>query len=71
MEVVRAGHRGVIFFLVQREDADAVAPADRIDPEYGRLLRMAVAAGVEAIAYRAVVTPAAIVITDRLPVIMP
>jgi len=68
MEVVRRGERGVIFFLVQRSDASAVAPADAIDPEYGRLLRLAVAGGVEALAYRTVVTPDAIRISCRLPV---
>lgn len=67
-EVVRHGDRGVIFFLVQRGDADSVAPADAIDPEYGRLLRRAVARGVEALAYRAEVTPAAITVRERLAV---
>jgi sugar fermentation stimulation protein A len=70
MDVVRQGDRGVIFYLVQRHDADAVAPADRIDPEYGRLLRQAVAAGVEAIAYRATVNPSEIRIDRRLPVVL-
>jgi len=68
MEVVRGGGRGVIFFLVQRGDGASVAPADSIDPEYGRLLRLAVAGGVEALAYRAEVTPAEIRISCRLPV---
>ncbi|MGE3258998.1 MAG: DNA/RNA nuclease SfsA, partial [Geobacter sp.] len=42
MEVVRNGDRGVILFTVQRGDGAAVAPADAIDPAYGRLLRQAV-----------------------------
>lgn len=67
MEVVRRGERGVIFFLVQRPDAASVAPADSIDPEYGRLLRLATAEGVEALAYRAEVTPDAIRVSCRLP----
>lgn len=62
--------RGVIFFVVQREDAVAVAPADRIDPEYGRLLREVVADGVEAIAYRAHVLPSEITLLARLPVVL-
>lgn len=45
------GHRAVIFFLVQRMDATRFGPADRIDPLYGQLLRNAVAAGVEILAY--------------------
>jgi sugar fermentation stimulation protein A len=67
-QVVRDGDRGVIFFVVQRGDADSVAPADAIDREYGRLLRRAVSNGVEALAYRALVTPERIVLQQRLPV---
>jgi sugar fermentation stimulation protein A len=70
MEVVRNGDRGVILFTVQRGDGNAVAPADRIDPEYGRLLREAVANGVEALAYRALVRPEEIRLTGRLPIIL-
>lgn len=68
MEVVRNGGRGVILFTVQRGDGAAVAPADTIDPVYGRLLREAVAQGVEALAYRALVTPHDIRLTERLAV---
>ncbi len=53
MREVRQGNRGVIFFVVQRPDASMLAPADAIDPEYGRLLRLAVSSGVEAIAWQA------------------
>lgn len=54
---VDQGYRAVIFFLVQRGEAESFVPADEIDPEYGRLLRRAVVAGVEALAYKTVVTP--------------
>jgi sugar fermentation stimulation protein A len=70
MRVVREGDRGVIFFTVQRGDGMSVAPADTIDPEYGRLLRLALNNGVEALAYRAEVTPEEIRLTERLPVIV-
>jgi sugar fermentation stimulation protein A len=70
MRVVREGDRGVIFFTVQRGDGTAVSPADTIDPEYGRLLRLALDSGVEALAYRALVTPQEIRLTERLPVIV-
>jgi sugar fermentation stimulation protein A len=36
MEVVANGDRGVIVFTVQRGDGLAVAPADLIDPAYGK-----------------------------------
>lgn len=71
MRVVRNGDRGVIFFCVQRGDGASVSPADMIDPEYGRLLRLAVMNGVEALAYRALVTPGEILLTERLPVVLP
>ena len=71
MRVVREGDRGVIFYVVQRRDSTSFAPADSIDPVYGRLLRQAVGAGVEAIAYQADVTPRAISLGRPLPVILP
>lgn len=70
MRVVREGSRGVIFFTVQRGDGNSVSPADFIDPEYGRLLRLALENGVEALAYRALVSPDEIRLTERLPVIL-
>ncbi len=57
MSAVGQGYRSVIFFLVQRGEAQVFAPADEIDPEYGRLLRQAAASGVEVLAYRTVVDP--------------
>lgn len=68
MQVVAQGARGVIFFCVQRVDAHAVRPADEIDPLYGHTLREALAAGVEAVAYRATVTAQAVVLDTRVPV---
>lgn len=65
---VQAGHRAVIFYCVQRGDAGEVRPADHIDPLYGRTLREAMAQGVEALAYRARVTPGEIRLMERLPV---
>jgi sugar fermentation stimulation protein A len=70
MRVVREGDRGVIFFTVQRGDGRCVSPAEIIDPEYARLLRLAMKSGVEALAYRASVTPQEILLTERLPVIV-
>ncbi|HLO26701.1 MAG TPA: DNA/RNA nuclease SfsA [Geobacteraceae bacterium] len=68
MRVVEEGGRGIIFFVVQRGDCRSVAPADDIDPEYGRLLRQATACGVEALAYQASVSPREICLSHRLPV---
>ncbi len=67
MAVKARGDRAVIFFVVQRADGNVFAPADAIDPEYGRLLREAHQAGVEIIPYQAQVTPEAITLSHRLP----
>ncbi|MEE2828501.1 MAG: DNA/RNA nuclease SfsA [Myxococcota bacterium] len=64
---VEAGDRGVLFFVVQRGDAVCVAPADDIDPDYGRALRRAAALGVEILAWRAAVSPEEIVLERPLP----
>jgi sugar fermentation stimulation protein A len=66
-----AGHRAVAFFLVQRGDCVSVGPADTIDPTYGRLLREAAVAGVELLAYTAVVSDNEILVSHRLPFILP
>ncbi len=71
MEVVRQGGRGVLVFCVQRADAMEVRPADAIDPEYGRTLRQALMAGVEAYAYQANPMPEEICLDRPLPVICP
>lgn len=68
MSAVDQGWRAVIFYLVQRGEAESFAPADQIDPEYGRLLRQALRCGVEAIAMQTRVTEHAVVIERELPV---
>ncbi|HEY0721678.1 MAG TPA: DNA/RNA nuclease SfsA [Gammaproteobacteria bacterium] len=70
-EMVRQGARAVIFFCVQRGDVRCVRPADEIDPRYGEALRAALAAGVEALAWRARVTPGEIVLECPIPVLVP
>jgi sugar fermentation stimulation protein A len=66
MRLKRQGHRAAIVFVIQRGDCDAFRPADEIDKEYGRWLRRAIKAGVEALPYRAKVTPKEIVLTERI-----
>lgn len=45
-DLARDGQGAALVFCVQRGDARSVGPADDIDPEYGRMLRKAAAAGV-------------------------
>jgi sugar fermentation stimulation protein A len=66
-----AGQRPVQMYCVQRGDVKEVRPADGIDVEYGRMLREAIAAGVEVMAYRARVTPDEICLEKRIPVVCP
>ncbi|MFO7982027.1 MAG: DNA/RNA nuclease SfsA [Desulfuromonadales bacterium] len=64
------GYRAVIFFLVQRGEAESFVPADEIDPEYGRLLRAVAAEGVEVLAYKSVVTSEENRVGVRIPVLL-
>ena len=54
------------FFLIQRMDGNRFAPAEKIDPHYGEMLREAFAHGVEILPYRARVSPQEIKIDRRL-----
>ncbi len=50
-EMVEAGHRGMLFYLVQRQDCESFRIAADIDPAYAEAQRRALARGVEAICY--------------------
>lgn len=69
--MVAAGNRAAIVFCCQRGDVHEVRPADAIDPAYGRALRAAIAAGVEAYALAGRVAPAEIVLDRMVPVVCP
>jgi sugar fermentation stimulation protein A len=65
---VAEGKRGVILFVIQRTDCDSFSPADSIDPKYGVALREAVGAGVEALAFRTVITSKEMRLSKPVPV---
>jgi len=65
-DMVAAGHRAVMFYVVQRGDCARFAVAADIDPDYADALRTAMVAGVEVICYACAVTPTAIDITVPL-----
>lgn len=69
--VAESGLRAALCFCVQRGDAQVMEPADRIDPDYGRTLRLARARGVELIAYRAAVSTGGIRLETAIPVQLP
>jgi sugar fermentation stimulation protein A len=68
-DMVRAGHRAVMVFLIQRGDARRLAFARDIDATYGAAFDLAVAAGVEAIALRCKMSPEEIVVDKPVPIV--
>jgi len=61
-----AGERAVVFFLVQRSDAERFRLAADIDPAYAKAFEAAVNAGVEALCYKCVITPEEIRLDRKL-----
>ncbi len=51
--VAQSGYRAVLIFCVQHSGIQSVSSADHIDEMYGDTLRMAIARGVEVLAYKA------------------
>ncbi|MGE0085956.1 MAG: DNA/RNA nuclease SfsA [Desulfococcaceae bacterium] len=66
-ELTASGNRCVMFFLIQRMDADSFRPADKIDPAYGKALRQAYEKGVEILAYDVYADLRTIRINRRIP----
>ncbi|MCC7253083.1 DNA/RNA nuclease SfsA [Hyphomicrobium sp.] len=62
-----AGHRAVMLYLIQRDDAEHFALAGDIDPRYAEAFAAARDAGVEAIAYACRLTPQEIAIARAVP----
>ena len=67
--MVAAGHRAVMLFLIQIASADRFAIARDIDPRYGAAFDRARTRGVEAIAYRCVLSAAGIDVDAAVPVV--
>ena len=66
----KQGHGAVVFFCVQRGDADYFKPAHHIDPAYAEALANVASEGVMILAYQADVNPREIIIARKLPVIL-
>ena len=71
IKLVECGHEGIIFFLVQRQDAARFEPAAAIDPVYSKTLAKAHKCGVKILVYQADVTPKSIEVTNPLPFSLP
>ncbi|MBL8629868.1 MAG: DNA/RNA nuclease SfsA [Rhodospirillaceae bacterium] len=70
-DMVAAGARSVMFYLVQRTDSTHFKIATDIDPNYGKALEKALKSGVEAICYGCDVTPNGITIAKPLTMDLP
>ena len=57
IEVVKAGHRAAMLFVIPRSDGTGFRAANEIDPAYADALTAAVTAGVEVYAWQAEVSP--------------
>lgn len=67
-ELAGGGAGCAVFFLIQRMDAETFSPADEIDPDFGKALRRAAAAGVGVIAYDCRVSTSSLLLNRPLPV---
>lgn len=65
-----AGQPACLLFCVMHGGIERVRPADEIDPVYGRLLREAVAAGVQVIAWSVLPSPEGLTVAGPLPVML-
>jgi sugar fermentation stimulation protein A len=66
--LVQQGHEAWNIFVVQRQDAQSLAPAGQIDPAYERELAQAAAAGVRLLVLTAEIEPPRITLAGTLPV---
>ena len=67
---VREGLDATLFFVVQMEGIQSVAPNDKTSPEFGRALREAAAEGVHVVAWDCTVAPDSLAIHRPVPVIL-
>jgi len=65
VEILDEGHEAEILFVVQRQDCRFFSPADESDPEYGRILRMALKKGVIISAYVTQISKNEITLTNH------
>jgi sugar fermentation stimulation protein A len=69
-DMVAAGHRAVMFYLVQRDDCDHFRIAADIDPHYAETLTSARESGVEAICYTCRMSLEGIELDAPLPLVL-
>lgn len=65
-EMVKQGHRAVMFYLIQRTDAKTFRLARDIDPDYANAFDIAITAGVEVICYDCNISTKSISVSRKL-----
>lgn len=68
-EMVKQGHRAVVFFLCQRSDSEKFMVAKDIDPAYNEAFLTAMKAGVEAVCYSCALSPEEISLEKRIEIL--
>ncbi len=66
LEMKRQGHRAVLFFVINRSDADIFEPAWDIDKKYSEALVNAFEQGLEVLAYQVEIEPPFAVIEEAI-----
>ena len=66
MNLMAEGHSAEILFTIQRNDCVEFAPADEIDPVYGRLLREAHKKGLKISPFVVDLSPEGAVLSTKL-----
>lgn len=69
VDVVIAGHRGVMLFIIQRNDCSSFSISGDLDPAYARAFERALTSGVEAWAVRCQITENSIEATELVPIV--
>jgi len=69
VQMVKRGHRAVMLFLIQIGSAQRFALAADLDPAYAQAFARARQAGVEALAYRCVVSGDGIAVGSPVPIV--
>ena len=66
IECVEQGHKATMLYIVNRNDCDTFKVAADIDPEYAKLLKQAVKAGVQVLAYACELNDEEIKVTHKI-----
>ena len=69
IDITQQGHRAVLLFMVMHTGIGSVKAATHLDDKYAKLLKEAIDAGVEAIAYNCKISPQQITINKKIPVL--